>query len=137
MVKHVSDPSKNLQPLWEEEDDNCCRRLTPAEHKPEFKMIDSRIYSDGEGSFMDCTFEIVHRCGLRTQPKVRFQATTGESWRPVVPLSLEVGSAADEPGVRYTAIRFPVLYRRVRHPVRVNITAISKCGTRLATRRML
>lgn len=126
-------PPTPPEPLWPEVHHDCCKDLSEQDLKPVFNLIGKRIYRSRGSRYMDFTFEVTHRCGLRGNPRTRFLTKVGSRWvklaRPNLrnsPYDLKVTEAVGGKGKRYAVTRMQVMMGGDAG-VMVDVRAISNC----------
>jgi hypothetical protein len=116
------------EPVWAAEDDECCRKLRPAERIPSVNLINGCFYFDRGNWFVDIDLEITHRCGLKGEPHTRIYIVPFPG-RPGIKLEGDSSHARDASGGRGVRKmwRRQMVSAREPHEVKVHVKATSKC----------
>jgi hypothetical protein len=116
------------EPLWDAADDECCRKLRPAELIPSVTLVHGSFYFERGNWFVDMDLEVTHRCGLRGEPHVRLHIVPSPG-QPGIRLEGDSSRRRDASGGHGVRVmwRRQMVSAREPHEVKVYVKAKSKC----------
>ncbi len=116
------------EPLWAAQDDECCRKLRPAEIIPSVNLVSGYFYFERGNWYVDIDLEVTHRCGLKTEPRARIYIVPFPH-RPGIRLERDDSRTRDASGGRGVRRmwRRQMVSAHEPHEVKVHVNATSKC----------